>query len=152
MKDTWLINSLVPRPCAFVACSMKFVQISYCKRRTRRAWERGQLIRTLTKSQLNTYKSPPKIRTCTGGQQRNQVSLLALVPAPCQDFALGMESLNFREYFASVQYFVTLTCTGQFMSESNPLRSPQAKKGTITLLTPVKSFKAPTQGQWDHLK
>ena len=28
--------SLVPRPCAFVACS-----ISYCKRQTRKAWERG---------------------------------------------------------------------------------------------------------------
>ena len=38
---TWSTGSLVPRPCAFVACSTKFAQrrISYCKRRTCRAWE-----------------------------------------------------------------------------------------------------------------
>ena len=33
--------SLVPRPCRFIACSIKFVQISYCKRRTHKPWERG---------------------------------------------------------------------------------------------------------------
>ena len=37
-----IVLSLVPRPCAFVTCSMKFAQSEF--RRTHRAWERGYIV------------------------------------------------------------------------------------------------------------